>query len=265
MTSAGKPAPQNCPNNSRREHRPAHAKSKAPDRPADRDTTHGGVARYAELHRDGGIAHGSGHERLLRHIFVRLPKNALLDGTILTSPGRDLADAAETQINAVPGIGVETQVNRPLERSSRRKGQRSELKIGLAKTFPPDAGPYRRNRQNDANDAEYKREKEHRIGGPPEFRYGCGRDRECNPIRKDGRRPKADSGVAVFAFRPASRPVLPPQPWRFRIGLLGCRLLLYFAGPVNDRVNDRDADQNEDRRDHRSRPAIPRDLAGRTE
>ena len=48
----------------------------------------------------------------------------------------------------------------PFSDASGRKGQRGEFKIGLAKTFPPDTGPYRRARQNHPNRAESKREKE---------------------------------------------------------------------------------------------------------
>ena len=224
-----------------------------------------GVARNIEVHRDRGIAHGAGSKECLRHILVRLPKNGLLDGPIFTIADRDLANAAETEVNAVSGIGIEVQVNRTLQRASGRKGERGELKIGTSKTFPADAGSYRRDCQNDAKNAKHKRKKDCWIGGAPEVRHDCGRNSEHHPIHKDRRRPKANGAVAVPAFCAPNRPVLPPQPRRFRIGLLRCRLLAESPCPVNGGEDDPTTHENEDGRNQHSHPAIALDPVGCTE
>src|SRR5208282_803170 len=151
-------------------------------------------------------------------------EDALESGPIFTRAGDDLANAGKTQIDAMSRLGIEAQMNGALQRAARRKGQRSELEIGLAKTLSPDAGPDGPSRQKYANHTEGKHEEDFGVGSAPEL--GQGRECECkqNPIRKNCRRPQAEGAVAILAFRSARRPVLPPQPRGSGIGHLGCRL-----------------------------------------
>ena len=169
-----------------------------------------GVARDAEFHRDRRVPHRPRHDRFSRHIRVRLPENALESGPIFTPAGDDLADTGKTQIDAMPRIAVEAQMNRALQRAAGRKRQRGELEVGLAKAFPADAGSHGRARQDHASGTEYEHEKGLGIGVAPKLGQGRERDCECNPIHKNRSRPQAEGPVAVLAFGSARRPVLPP-------------------------------------------------------
>jgi len=136
-----------------------------------------------------------------------------------------MAHTGKAQINAVFGLGVEAQVNQATKRLARRKRQRGELKVGLAKAFSPNARPNRRARQNDAHQAEGKRKEGLGIGSAPQCGHGRGRDREYIAFTKIAaiQRPAALLRFLLSARRAAQSfrhsPGIP-------IGLLGCRLLL---------------------------------------
>src|ERR1700685_433380 len=223
-----------------------------------------GIAGNAEVDWDDRVAHGSGREQFSRHIFVRLPKNILLGGTIFAGPAHDATDAGKAQVDAMPGIGIEAQMNRALQRPAGSKRQRSKFEISLAEALPPDAGPRGHARQNKASQAKHQRGKNSKIGVAPE----SGRDRsgncERNRIPKYCQQPKADGAVAVRTFRSTGRPVLAPEPRRFRIGFRGCRLLSQFVGAIDRGVNNSAANYSENRRDENSHPRIFLALAGST-
>ena len=169
-----------------------------------------GVARYVEFDWYRGIAHGSGHQQFLRHIFIRPPEDALFYMAIFTRSSPDSANTGETQVNAVSGSAIEAHVDRALESSTGSKRQRGELKVGFAKTLPPDAGAHRETRENEAKGTESEWEEDLRIGIAPKFWHSSDRDGRRDPIGKNCRQPKSGRAVAIPAFRPVRSPVFPP-------------------------------------------------------
>ena len=74
-----------------------------------------GVTGDDEVHGNGGVSHGAGRQCLFRHIRLRLPEDDLVRALILARAGDHLANAGQGEIDSMPGVCVEAQVDRALE------------------------------------------------------------------------------------------------------------------------------------------------------
>src|SRR5690242_8642272 len=184
-----------------------------------------GVARYFEIHGNSSSdrIHPDGPRR---HVLIALPKNCLHCGTVVARTGHRFADAAQTQVNAVRGVGIELQVNSSREVLSWGKWKRVEFEIRI----PISAVPQCRAQCDDKQDYAYRAYSDNHeyawIIPSRKLRRNIDSDRNRHQIAEHTNHPCGDLDVLFQALGSSARPVRPPKPRCGRIRLFERGLFL---------------------------------------